>query len=123
MNIDILNKENEFYYQLSRLKPQIALEAQKIIDDWDDDYEGGKCDEIAQMIGNVILQHFDVEIESYGHDGDDHAAVIVSDGQETYLVDIPAHIYETGGGYNWQKVPNVKITSDHISIAPIEWPI
>ena len=55
-----------------------------------------------------------------GQDGDDHAYLIVYNDVEAYIVDIPPEVYEEGGGYNWQKKPNVTINAEDVGIEPIK---
>ncbi len=54
-----------------------------------------------------------------GQDGDDHAYLIVYNDSEAYIVDIPPGVYEEGGGYNWQKKPDVTIQASDVIIEPI----
>lgn len=55
-----------------------------------------------------------------GQDGDDHAWIIVYDDVEAVGVDIPPHVYEIGGGYNWRKIPDVRIKPSDVDIFPIK---
>lgn len=116
-------KGNYLYKQLVTLKPNMASVAQKVYDEWnpEDEFDtGGICDIIANEISDVIaLNISDISIEEYGQEGDDHAALIVSLGNERYVVDIPAYVYETGGGYNWKKIPNVIISANDVVIERI----
>ena len=90
--------------QLIALKPEIAAAAQKVYDLWDVEV-GGICDQVADAIMGVVAEHFDVEMDLGGFDGDDHAWVVVRDGDTAvYGIDIPPSLYETGGGYNWRKI-------------------
>jgi hypothetical protein len=102
--------------QLIALQPQMAAIAQKIYDEWDGE-SGGICDEIANEISGIIASNIEnVELDEYGHEGDDHTAVIVKRGDKTYLVDIPYYVYEKGGGYSWKKIPNVKFAPEDVQI-------
>lgn len=115
------------YAALVALRPKIAAAAQKIYDDWDqnDDGEdemcgtGGVCDEIASAIHGIIGDIDGTEVEEGGHDGDDHAWLIIKKDRERYAVDIPPDVYERGGGYSWQKIPGVRFRPEHIAIDPI----
>jgi hypothetical protein len=113
-----------FYNQLLSLRPLIAQAAQKIYDSWEQDDEcdmGGICDEIASEIQSIVAQHAPgVETIDGGHDGDDHAWVIAYNSQQAFGIDIPPHIYETGGGYCWKKIPNVRITANEVEIWDLE---
>lgn len=119
--------------QLKQLRPQMAEAAQRIYDSWDqtDEFQdgGGICDEIAEAISGIVASSINsdlIDISEYGHDGDDHAAIIVSamdlnTGRPTerYLVDIPYDLYETGGGYNWTKIPDVIFMPQNVVIQRI----
>jgi hypothetical protein len=37
-------------------------------------------------------------------------------GQGLYDIDIPPEEYETGGGYTWRKIPNVKFTPQQVIV-------
>jgi hypothetical protein len=110
---------------LNALRGRFVFRAQQILDAWqpnddgiDEEYgHGGCCDDIAAVIGEVIHENIpDVELLDYGHEGDDHSAVIVRNGEEAFLVDIPSSVYEYGGGYNWVKKENVQLEPYDVSI-------
>lgn len=120
MRLEQLSKPISLVRQIYNLRPAIVKAAQKIYDEWVDDDSGGICDEIASEIGSILTSNIpDIEIEEYGHDGDDHAAVVVSRGIEKYVVDIPPYVYERGGGYSWKRVPNVLFIPDNVLISTI----
>lgn len=103
----------------------MAEAAQRVYDEWvsedDDDFEGGICDEIASAIQEVIANNLDdAEITEGGHDGDDHAWTLVSDGKLVYEVDIPPHVYEHGSGYSWSKIEGVRFKSSDVIISKID---
>lgn len=107
------------YNQLLALRPLIAKAAQAIYDEWEQDDEcdmGGICDEVAREIQTIIVQHVHCEVTDGGHDGDDHAWVIAYNQNSAFGVDIPPETYETGGGYCWKKIPNVKITPNDVHV-------
>ena len=127
------SQQVSLYQQLMALRSEIVIEAQIIYNDWGDEellemnkeiYEdgdpyggGGICDDIAREIGGVISMNIpDVEIREGGHEGDEHNWVIVSRNDETYGVDIPHGLYETGGGYSWTKIPGVRFSPDDVEI-------
>ncbi len=113
---------SEFLYELSLERPKMVQAAQEIYNAWDEEDfitggGSGICDEISEAIGGVISLNIEnAEVREGGHDGDDHAWLIASRGNESYGIDIPYSIYEQGGGYNWTKIPGVIFSLDHIEI-------
>ena len=113
--------------ELFAVRDQIAAAAQKVYDDWAQDEEGfdeefgggGICDAVQRAMSDVIVSNIECELDDGGWEGDDHANLLVSRDEEQYLVDIPAQTYETGGGMNWKKLPDIAITADDVIIAPI----
>lgn len=116
------------YNQLMRLRTQMAFAAQRIYNSWEQGMDvelggGGICDEVAQVLSGVIAQNVrNAEITDGGHEGDDHAYIVVYNQQEAYGVDISCHIYERGGGYSWQKLQGVHFSPDDISIWEVPHP-
>lgn len=117
MELSQLRQPLTLMRQLLALRPQIATAAQKIYDEWTEEDQGGICDQIAQEISGIIASNIEnIELDDYGHEGDDHAAVVVKRPGKAYLVDIPHSVYETGGGYSWKKIPNIRFKPDDIII-------
>jgi hypothetical protein len=121
--------QGRLFSELMKLRQAMATAAQKIYDEWQQDPEGvdeefgsgGICDRIAEAISDVIASNIgNAELTEAGQGGDDHSWVEVWRGQEAYGVDIPAWIYETGGGYRWKKRPGVVFHAEHISIFPVD---
>lgn len=114
--------QSNLYRQLMALRPLMAQAAQKVYDAWDQgedcDYgEGGICDEIASEISGIIVSHIrDVNTTDGGQDGDDHAWTVVYNQTESYGVDIPPQVYETGSGYCWHKIPDVTFEPNDVEI-------
>jgi hypothetical protein len=115
--------------QLISLKTPLAAAAQRIYQQWELNEEGfdeeigggGICDEIAQEMGAILADNF-IDYTDGGHDGDDHAYLIAYDNESSYVVDIPPHYYESGGGMSWEKVPDVIFTPDMVNIIETERP-
>lgn len=114
--------------ELQQLRRKLATAAQEVYDGWNQNSEGidellgtgGICSEIAQAFQEVISrQALDVQFFEGGQEGDDHAFIVVQQDDEAYGVDIPAGVYESGGGYNWKKRQGVSITPDHVVIFPV----
>ena len=120
--LDSAMSGEEFISELMSLRPEITRVAQEIYDEWELDDEwgrGGICDEIADAIAGVVASNIeDIEIEEGGHEGDDHAYIIADKDGEKYIIDLPHHLYEAGGGYAWKKIQNVKFQEDDVVIEP-----
>lgn len=111
---------------LDRLRPQLADAANKIISEWEQDEEGldvefgagGACDRVSQEMGSVIPW----DTHEGGAEGDDHSWLIVVRGDEVVAVDIPPGVYETGGGYNWTKIPGAHVNPQDVDIYDLDIP-
>jgi hypothetical protein len=113
-------------------KPQMCQFAQQIYNEWDQSGEdgdpelgfGGICDLIAEQICHVLGGE-GVECVSWnsGGVGENHTSVIANLADGVFEVDIPPHVYETGGGYNWQKLPNVVFDPRDVVINRLEQPM
>jgi hypothetical protein len=115
--------------QLRSLKPRFATAAQKVYEEWQQNEEGvdemlgagGICSEIANAIAEVIATNvLEANITEGGQEGDDHAWLVVYDETEAYGVDISPSLYETGAGYNWKKIPDVRFEASDVEIFPME---
>lgn len=110
---------------LCRLRPRMVEAAQAVLDAWvqvdgvDEELgTGGACDRIAAAIADVVSEELgDVEEVMGGQDGDDHAFYIFFRDNESYMVDIPCSVYETGGGYTWRKREGVRLDVRDVLIA------
>ena len=109
---------------LLNLKNELANAAQKIYDDWEQDEdgyceilgEGGICQDIADAMGNVLLNN-GIECATVSqHTGEQHVYVVAKIDDGVYNVDIPPHLYETGGGYCWKKIPNIEFDESYVVI-------
>lgn len=115
--------------KLNDLRPLLASAAQSVVDEWVQDEDGmdaelgggGACDLVSSAMSEVISSHIeDAEIVDGGHEGDDHAWLIVFDSTEAVGVDIPPGVYETGGGYSWAKVKDAAIEPSDIVLWKID---
>jgi hypothetical protein len=98
--------------QAQSLMPQILARAQQDYDDWDESDEdtyagGGICHIIADSISSVLG---DAGIDSgpVSCNYDQHVYVAARFREGVYTIDIPYHVYETGGGFSWKKIPGVR---------------
>jgi uncharacterized protein (TIGR02996 family) len=117
----------DLHKRLLALRPELAQAAQKVYDEWDasdpefGDAEvgfGGICQDIAGALGDILHRHGIDHTELDSQTGDQHVWVAAHDDHHLYHVDIPPGHYETGGGYDWQKIPGVRFGPDHVSIEP-----
>ncbi len=114
---------NDLLTDLLSLRPQFAAAAQAVIDDWTGDGDdpelgsGGCCDRVTQAMMHVASTNLsDVSLDDGGQEGDDHDWLVVTRGAESCGVDIPADLYERGGGYNWRKRDGVLIQPSDVVI-------
>lgn len=113
--------------ELIQLRTQMAQAAQQVYDEWEQDEEGidevlgagGPCDQIAQALAGIVVTNTAADVTDGGQAGADHAWTIAYTNNEAYGIDIPPSTYESGGGYCWQKITDVKFTLDDIEIFPI----
>jgi len=128
--MDVLeNDEQDFSHLkdedfLMTLVPRFAAAAQKVYDEWDQDEEGmdevlgtgGICQDIAAAICDVMNDHgIDCSTVSQAV-GEQHVYCICKLQEGVYEVDIPPYSYESGGGYTWKKLPNIKFDDSYITI-------
>lgn len=115
---------------IEALRGQLAEAADAVVQAWEQDEDGfdevygtgGPCDDVASALAGVIDLE-GVELIEGGQEGDDHAWWIVArpDTEEAVGLDVPARVYETGGGYSWTKVPNAKINPEDVAVWPIPY--
>lgn len=91
--------------------PRILAAAQRVYNDWDesdrDTYAGGGiCHIIADAICDV-LGDLGVDSSPVSCSYEQHVYVAGRFEEGIYTIDIPYHIYETGGGFSWKKIPAV----------------
>src|SRR5208282_364562 len=124
--------------QLKAIAPQLAIAAQKVYDQWDASDEtygdpevgfGGICHVIVDAMADVVSRNIpNASVSSFSHDmGEVHVSLSVwiepaenpeeddmDERVELFDVDIPPYTYETGGGYNWKKIPDVTFDASDI---------
>lgn len=111
---------------ISSLRPQIAELANKVInEEFDWECGGGACDQVADNAIAYVLSQAGFDVGSGGLEGGDHAWIVarweMPDGTKRYFeVDIPANVYETGGGYSWKKIEEAVIQPEDIFIGEVD---
>ena len=64
-----------------------------------------------------VLSKNDIESTTVSQTiGEQHVYVVAKTEDGIYEVDIPPDVYETGGGYCWKKIPNVKFDEEDVLI-------
>lgn len=115
--------------ELKTIKAKLAAAAQSVYDDWGQDEfgnwwcrsqegPGGICHLIADEMISVISAH-GFEAKELSHDSMVHVSVLVKTAEGIAEVDISPYRYETGGGYNWQKIPDVQFEAEDVSVSII----
>lgn len=126
-------ESSELYQKLQNLIPEFVQASQAEYDSWGQDASehgdlelgmGGICQEIAYAISGVCSEHGIDCITVSAEIGDQHVWAIAYDDDEVneaFEIDIPPYTYETGGGYTWKKIPDVKFEPNDIKINYIHW--
>lgn len=118
-----------------QLAPQLAAASQTVYDAWQQDDEGyddelgsgGICDGIAEAMQDCLSQHgVGVEVVQFFDQYQHHRYLHVLAKEGVFELDIPHQCYETGGGYNWKKKPDVVLDQHDVWIARVDdfqnWP-
>lgn len=97
---------------------KIIAKAQQDYDNWDesdrDTYAGGGiCHIIADSICDV-LSSAGIDCSPVSSCHEQHVYVAAKFKEGVYSIDIPYHVYETGGGFSWKKLPDVKFDPGHV---------
>lgn len=100
---------------------KIALAAQAVYEDWEQDEEGmsdeygagGICDTIAERIV-MALDAADIEAMTVHDDSANHTYAMAKFPDGIYAVDIPCRVYETGTFYRYKKRPDVSIEAEDV---------
>lgn len=115
--------------ELEPLRAELAAAAQKVYDSWGPDEHGnvwcgsqegpgGICHLIVDEILDVLNKH-GFDCMPYSHDTMVHVSTFVKTREGLAEVDIDPYRYETGGGYNWEKIPDVTFDPEDVSISII----
>lgn len=121
----VVAQETSLKDKLEMLRPQMVEAAQAIYNQWEQDEEGvdieygggGICDQINQAIQGIIVGNIeDIDVMEGGQEGDDHSWTIAYTNREAYGIDIPASVYESGGGYRWTKLEDIAFEPDDVEI-------
>ena len=102
-----------------QLAPMLAKVAQEEYDKWDEEdidtyANGGICHYIADRMSDVLHNHH-IECAAISSSHEQHVYVAAQFQEGVYIIDLPYHTYETGGGFNWKKIPDVEFDERDIT--------
>jgi hypothetical protein len=127
---DDTNEQLPSVNQAKNLLPMILPKVQTAYDDWDeidvDTYAGGGiCHILADAICDVLGNN-GIECTPVSSSHEQHVYVAGKFSEGIYIIDIPYHIYETGGGFSWKKIPNITFETGDVtfyrsSSDPADW--
>ena len=127
---DDTNEQLPSVNQAKNLIPMILPKVQKEYDDWDetnvDTYAGGGiCHILAEAICDVLGNN-GIECTTVSSSHEQHVYVAGKFAEGIYIIDIPHHTYETGGGFSWKKIPNITFETGDVtfymaSSDPADW--
>lgn len=114
--------------ELTPILDKLAKAAQKEYDDWvidKDGYDaevgsGGICHLIADALIDVLSAHRIDRCHTVSSCHEQHVYIVGQFREGVYMIDVPYHIYETGGGFSWKKIPDVTFTGDDIDIRKLD---
>lgn len=133
------NNSDEIIYphisEIEHIIPNIVIAAQEIYDAWDERMAdelngGGICHIIAEEILSLLYPIY----SKYSEDSQKYTTTSSNFEQHVYVIcvaknkrgtdmiysiDIPHGYYETGGGFSWDKIPDVKFTNNMVHISEL----
>ena len=106
---------------------RIAMAAQKQYDQWAQNEEGydeelgsgGICHLIADDLAGILSDH-GIECSTVCSSYEQHVYLVCKFREGVYMIDIPYHIYESGGGFTWKKKKDVKFDTSHVVIGGLD---
>lgn len=107
---------------------KMVVAAQKEYDNWEQDEEGyaeelgygGICQNIAESMIHILDMNGIDNTYIANSTCEQHVYIIGAFQEGVYQIDIPYHTYETGGGYTWKKLPDIKFDKTHITLDLID---
>lgn len=114
--------------ELKTLAPDLIRAAQEVYDSWEKDEHGnvwcgsqegggGICHLIADAILDVLASHgFECGSQSWDMSYGPHVSALVKIEEGVYNVDINPFTYEKGGGYSYEKIPDIKFEVEDLDV-------
>jgi hypothetical protein len=127
----VVSEQDAEYADLNSVKDinekvvdSMVRSAQKEYDEWVVDTDGndaevgggGICHLVADELINALSSNGIHNCQSVCATHEQHVYVICQFKEGIYEIDIPYSIYETGGGFSWKKIPNVKFNRNSVVI-------
>ena len=114
--------------EVESIKKELAIAAQNQYNQWnldDDGYDfevgsGGICHLIADKMIDVLYKHNIHRCQTVSSNHEQHVYIVGQFREGIFSIDIPPHLYETGGGYTWKKIPDVQFDEDFIDISCLD---
>jgi hypothetical protein len=114
--------------EIDPIKDELAAAAQQEYDDWIQDENGhneelgsgGICHLIADKLIDVLYKHNINRCQTVSSCHEQHVYLVGQFKEGIYLIDIPYYYYETGGGFTWKKIPNVKFDGNYIHVERLD---
>jgi hypothetical protein len=108
--------------------PDLSSAAQSVYDQWGqiDGFDaelgsGGICQDVATAMAGCLSEvGFDDVLVVSAAVGENHVFVMALLNDGVYQVDISPYHYESGGGFVWQKKPDVKFVPEMVSFMKVE---
>lgn len=105
------------------IKTEICVYAQQAYNEWNQNEEGydeelgtgGICQIVADEMLDVLHSHGIYNVQTQCSD-DPHVYLIGKFKEGIFTIDIPYHVYESGGGWSWKKKPDVKFDVHHVIV-------
>ena len=103
---------------------QFIEAAQKVYDSWDEDLieelnGGGICHLIAEEFCSILVSiGIDASTETDYSIQHVYTVLVLTEG--VFVLDILPYTYETGGGYSWEKIPDVTFSINDLSLYRID---
>ena len=114
--------------EVELIKKELAAAGQKVYDDWEQDENGhndelgsgGICHLIADEMIDVFSKHGIQRIQTVSSTHEQHVYLVGQFREGVFMIDIHWSNYETGGGFNWKKIPDVTFDEDYITIYKLD---
>jgi hypothetical protein len=128
----------QFKKDIESLIPLFVDKAQQIYDEWDEDIDeyagGGICHLIADAMAEIVnrllpqylastytrsdIQH--VQNIVYNMSGEELSEANENEKIEYLDLNIDPYLYETGGGFSWEKIPDVEFDGSFVYISNVD---